>query len=240
MAVVVGTVGCINRVPRVWYARADGKITRSCSYWTGGPLSFTQDCLALLPEIHGCTTSLVAVISSERVVALHLAHIRMDSWRRDYIRVEYSDLIGHPKSPPQRCWASCGFSFSTTELLSSYSVLEVCRPVVVEEPIGSLDFRPAMLPEEKRILDAAGGQAGGARLLRSTVELPLWPTFVLLACYPTIAFIRGPVRRWHRRRRGMCAQCGYNLTGNVSGICPECGSPVQAFRAPEHSADVPG
>lgn len=25
---------------------------------------------------------------------------------------------------------------------------------------------------------------------------------------------------------GEC-QCGYNLTGNVSGICPECGTPVQ-------------
>jgi predicted Zn-ribbon and HTH transcriptional regulator len=22
---------------------------------------------------------------------------------------------------------------------------------------------------------------------------------------------------------GMCAECGYNLTGNVSGRCPECG-----------------
>jgi len=26
-----------------------------------------------------------------------------------------------------------------------------------------------------------------------------------------------------RRRRGTCRTCGYNLTGNVSGTCPECG-----------------
>jgi hypothetical protein len=26
---------------------------------------------------------------------------------------------------------------------------------------------------------------------------------------------------------GSCRVCGYNLTGNVSGICPECGSPVE-------------
>lgn len=35
---------------------------------------------------------------------------------------------------------------------------------------------------------------------------------------------------WHIRQRlmaeGKCAQCEYDLTGNVSGICPECGSAV--------------
>ena len=33
----------------------------------------------------------------------------------------------------------------------------------------------------------------------------------------------------HRPRRppGHCGQCGYDLTGNVSGRCPECGSPIQ-------------
>jgi hypothetical protein len=29
-------------------------------------------------------------------------------------------------------------------------------------------------------------------------------------------------RRW--RERGQCVGCGYDLRGNVSGICPECGS----------------
>ncbi len=35
----------------------------------------------------------------------------------------------------------------------------------------------------------------------------------------------------HRRRRippGHCQKCGYNLTGNVSGRCPECGTGVHA------------
>jgi hypothetical protein len=26
-----------------------------------------------------------------------------------------------------------------------------------------------------------------------------------------------------RVARGQCVQCGYDLTGNVSGVCPECG-----------------
>lgn len=36
-------------------------------------------------------------------------------------------------------------------------------------------------------------------------------------------------RAWLARRSpppGWCAHCGYNLTGNVSGRCPECGTPV--------------
>jgi hypothetical protein len=30
----------------------------------------------------------------------------------------------------------------------------------------------------------------------------------------------------HRRRYALCVQCGYSLTGNTSGVCPECGTPV--------------
>ncbi len=26
-----------------------------------------------------------------------------------------------------------------------------------------------------------------------------------------------------RAARGLCTRCGYDLTGNVSGTCPECG-----------------
>jgi hypothetical protein len=54
---------------------------------------------------------------------------------------------------------------------------------------------------------------------------------VLLAAWPSIALVRG-VRRWRRqRKKGMCLKCGYNLTGNVSGTCPECGSPRGADTA---------
>jgi len=33
-------------------------------------------------------------------------------------------------------------------------------------------------------------------------------------------------RQLRRRRQGHCGNCGYSLTGNVSGVCPECGTPV--------------
>lgn len=34
-------------------------------------------------------------------------------------------------------------------------------------------------------------------------------------------------RKW---QNGLCSNCGYNLTGNVSGICPECGGDIQRQR----------
>ena len=59
------------------------------------------------------------------------------------------------------------------------------------------------------------------------LKMPYWAVLLLFSAYPTIALIRGPLRRWRRRRRGLCVNCAYNLTGNVSGVCPECGSLVQ-------------
>lgn len=59
------------------------------------------------------------------------------------------------------------------------------------------------------------------------LQCPIWLLPALFAPFPTFALIRGPVRRWRRRRRGLCVGCGYNLTGNVSGVCPECGTKIE-------------
>jgi hypothetical protein len=55
------------------------------------------------------------------------------------------------------------------------------------------------------------------------VSSPIWALFILCAAYPTIYFIRGPLRRRKRRRRGQCLECGYDLRGS-GGQCPECGA----------------
>ncbi|GJM24249.1 MAG: hypothetical protein DHS20C16_06640 [Phycisphaerae bacterium] len=33
--------------------------------------------------------------------------------------------------------------------------------------------------------------------------------------------------RMDNQPEGRCLDCGYNLTGNVSGVCPECGTPIK-------------
>jgi hypothetical protein len=53
--------------------------------------------------------------------------------------------------------------------------------------------------------------------------LPMWVP-LLIASYFAIQ-----AERQYRRqeaKRGCCIRCGYDLTGNVSGRCPECGNAV--------------
>ena len=64
---------------------------------------------------------------------------------------------------------------------------------------------------------------GHPALYRGFVRTRTWTVSTIFAAYPMVAFFRGPLRRWRRRRRGLCIRCGYNLEGNVSGVCSECG-----------------
>ncbi|MCC6359748.1 MAG: hypothetical protein IT450_13465 [Phycisphaerales bacterium] len=54
-----------------------------------------------------------------------------------------------------------------------------------------------------------------------TLTIPLWLPLLMIGI-PTASC-------WRRLRRpapGCCKKCGYDLTGNVSGTCPECGTPL--------------
>ena len=53
---------------------------------------------------------------------------------------------------------------------------------------------------------------------------------VMLA-FSTLQLQRG--RLVLRKKRHLCKQCGYNLTGNTSGLCPECGASI------ERKTDIP-
>ena len=48
----------------------------------------------------------------------------------------------------------------------------------------------------------------------------LWAPLLLMTTATVLLW------RWERRirLRGHCKSCGYNLTGNISGVCPECGT----------------
>lgn len=64
--------------------------------------------------------------------------------------------------------------------------------------------------------------------------IPLWLSF-LIVMIPT-AFLWLSDRR--RYPAGHCTKCGYNLTGNVSGRCPECGTTIDP-RRPDAAGGAP-
>jgi hypothetical protein len=71
------------------------------------------------------------------------------------------------------------------------------------------------------------------------IKAPLVPCVAaLLLTYPVGAFLKGPYRRYGWRRKGCCPRCGYTLAGNVSGVCPECGSAFDAERMRTRSAAI--
>jgi len=88
--------------------------------------------------------------------------------------------------------------------------------------------RPYTLPPGLWL--CGNSQPGGLALAQTHVEwhtqldFPLWAPIVLFAGYPLIAFFRGPFRRAARGAKSRCRTCGYELIGNRSGVCPECGS----------------
>jgi hypothetical protein len=59
------------------------------------------------------------------------------------------------------------------------------------------------------------------------LAVPYWSLVSLAAAWlaARLVVVR---RRRARSRAGACHGCGYDLTGNVSGTCPECGAAVKA------------
>ncbi len=82
---------------------------------------------------------------------------------------------------------------------------------------------------------------GILRVTKVVNEHPLWFLLIVVAAPTGFLFHR------HRQKlRGHCQECGYNLTGNTSGICPECGTPIPddlkqklANKEPEPTTDNP-
>lgn len=60
--------------------------------------------------------------------------------------------------------------------------------------------------------------------------VPYWLLALLFAVLPG-RWLMLSLRQGNRNQSGHCASCGYNLTGNTSGVCPECGATASKARA---------
>lgn len=106
-------------------------------------------------------------------------------------------------------------------------------------PVPKINIRPAYPPPPWSVVGFLGieyrdmpvifeppsnGQGVAKAYRYRGVSLPAWLVILITGAYPVVAFIRGPFRRWRHRKRGHCVTCGYDLTGNVTGVCSECGT----------------
>lgn len=80
----------------------------------------------------------------------------------------------------------------------------------VEKPCLEGEIAPDIICLPELEMDADGGY----------FILPLW---CLLAAVALPLALTG---RRYRRIPGLCHRCRYDLRGNVSGVCPECGAPT--------------
>lgn len=62
--------------------------------------------------------------------------------------------------------------------------------------------------------------------------VPLW-----LLLLPAVACCLWVVLAKEEREVGTCISCGYDLRGNLSGLCPECGTPISKAIQSELGAD---
>ena len=81
------------------------------------------------------------------------------------------------------------------------------------------------------VLVRDGAWNGDAVSLRTAAR---WLVLLSFAC--ALPLLPGEIKSYRARRRlrGECVHCGYNLTGNISGICPECGKPLKHWQYPKH------
>jgi hypothetical protein len=109
--------------------------------------------------------------------------------------------------------------------LSNEAILHIGSRVYTEVGGGNIlvaIVKPSAGPRERKLFLHDIKQVGLPH-----VVIPLWIPLFTAAVPAGILFYRD------RRRNplGHCGQCGYNLTGNTSGLCPECGISIETDRS---------
>jgi len=69
-----------------------------------------------------------------------------------------------------------------------------------------------------------------SRFLRLAVVAAI-PVVAVAVAGVVLAAVTWDRRRDYERAAGLCVHCGYDLTTNASGRCPECGAKVRPVAA---------
>lgn len=131
-------------------------------------------------------------------------------------------------NPPtvQITW-SVGLSFNAADWMVGLSIMwiEQATGMPVDTQELSRHFVPGLQVGLKHVWWRQPGLSTGIHEL--VLIAPLWiPTVLVAAAWLALPFASRRRRRRLRRKRGLCVKCGYDLQGNESGVCPECGVEV--------------
>lgn len=83
-------------------------------------------------------------------------------------------------------------------------------------------------------LSVAGVAVGGVLLVVTSLvgEVAGFAVVALVILAFWYVGDRPELVRQCRRERGQCERCGYDLRGNETPVCPECGTPFEARARP--------
>lgn len=123
-------------------------------------------------------------------------------------------------------WDNLPWDPTDTRVLANFRsdgsvIFEYTKPVSRTTPLSSWDVDCEIFYARIWVFDD-----GLMRYWSLESQVWLLVPFVLFSAYPLIAFVRGPLRRWRQGKPGHCVKCGYDLRGNVSRVCPECGERI--------------
>jgi hypothetical protein len=156
-----------------------------------------------------------------RVVALPPRPWAEDRLSRTWWIFRYDDSVYDVKRVRQARVTVQSYWNSRIQPLPPASELTPAQLRAEQASLAQLD---AAYLAAQRILSNVGYESYWA------VTFPMWllmvPAMLLIPATWILSMLRGAMRT----RAGRCRSCGYDLTGNTSGVCPECGAKVTAGR----------
>ncbi len=178
------------------------------------------------------------------VVSMALCAAVAGLWVRSYFCYDglYLAKVTGPEERPERRFFHFRSSLGSMSFCSEYQncVREFMHPYD-RKLIGAGWIRAVQVESPPTSINVGGGWLGFQSKFQSDVHkaqtryervviLPHWFCAIVLTA-PGVLWLRSWRRRRLLRLRGHCRSCGYNLTGNVSGICPECGTAIPRITA---------
>ena len=152
-----------------------------------------------------------------------------------YSRVEYFSIPTAMFDPSKRSGSTGSYSAVVARTWCGWPLFSFCAeewldPETYERWLhGEIVRLPELYHYVGGIPVAVEVEFGGPIKMERVLPLrPIWPSFaintifyaVLVWCVTLVPFT---ARRFIRNRRGHCIKCGYDLRGDSSAGCPECG-----------------